>query len=436
MISQDIPTVENLEELFVNNKVFDDIEDHINQFNPIKIMGMERMEIRHSAILAWLLTPNGSHGLGERFLKAFLAEAFQGRSAQNNLSSLSIIQEDFTDAEVSKERENIDIFIFNHSKKWAFIIENKFDSKQGKNQLKEYKEKVSKIYDPTNTGVKVYGIFLTLFDEEPNDPSYNPIKYNSIHEILLRLIDRHKNMMPPDVVTFLGHYLETIGKATGMDKQQNLMETLARKFYIKHKQALDFIIKHGTNTKFAFAAQIVFKKKSKYQEQVEIKGNKFIFHNLSNQTVSFLPFKWFNAFDGKNRKWQGCEKWFAELPLISYIELHPNTDGSSGKLRLYAEVGPISNQEFRSNLIKEIKNVAKGKLEKTIKFQSTTKNKSKKYSKFFTGAATTHQISDIYDVDEIAEGIRELLSSYEKEYQAVSTILKQFQNYGESKINT
>ena len=51
MINQEITTVEAFEELFVNNKDFDDIEDHINQFNPIKIMGMERMEIRHSAIL-------------------------------------------------------------------------------------------------------------------------------------------------------------------------------------------------------------------------------------------------------------------------------------------------------------------------------------------------------------------------------------------------
>ena len=38
----------------------------INIFNILKI---NRMEIRHSNMLAWLLSPNETHGLNDKFLK-------------------------------------------------------------------------------------------------------------------------------------------------------------------------------------------------------------------------------------------------------------------------------------------------------------------------------------------------------------------------------
>ena len=42
-------------------------------FNIFKTLGMQTSEVRlHSAFLAELLNPNGSHGLKDKFLKAFL----------------------------------------------------------------------------------------------------------------------------------------------------------------------------------------------------------------------------------------------------------------------------------------------------------------------------------------------------------------------------
>lgn len=75
-----MPTTEELEALFVNNPLLARIESHLGRFNPIRVMRMERMEIRHSAILAWLLDPAESHGLEDKFLKAFLGEAFADRA--------------------------------------------------------------------------------------------------------------------------------------------------------------------------------------------------------------------------------------------------------------------------------------------------------------------------------------------------------------------
>ena len=42
----------------------------------LTILGRHRDELVHSRMLAWLLTPTGRHGLGRRFLRAFVAEVW------------------------------------------------------------------------------------------------------------------------------------------------------------------------------------------------------------------------------------------------------------------------------------------------------------------------------------------------------------------------
>jgi hypothetical protein len=41
----------------------------------LTILGRHRDELFHSRMLGWLMSPSGRHGLGDRFLRAFLAEA-------------------------------------------------------------------------------------------------------------------------------------------------------------------------------------------------------------------------------------------------------------------------------------------------------------------------------------------------------------------------
>lgn len=68
-----------MEDLLVNNSSYHRLRTLLNRFNPIWIMNMERMEIRHSAILGWLLDRNGNHGLGDRVLRVFLSECLTGK---------------------------------------------------------------------------------------------------------------------------------------------------------------------------------------------------------------------------------------------------------------------------------------------------------------------------------------------------------------------
>lgn len=50
---------------------FIQLNEQISQFNPFEVLKLKGHEIRHSNMLAWLLNPNESHGLGFDFLEQF-----------------------------------------------------------------------------------------------------------------------------------------------------------------------------------------------------------------------------------------------------------------------------------------------------------------------------------------------------------------------------
>jgi PD-(D/E)XK nuclease superfamily len=421
------PTYDELESLFVNNDKLDHISAYLNRFNPIKVMGMERMEIRHSAILGWLLNPSETHGLGDRFLKAFLGEALRGQSGAEQPTALNISQSDLRDAEIRLEWQHIDIFILSEANGWAFIIENKFDSSQSEGQLSGYADKVRNIYK-SQKDLKIRGIFLTLRDEEPEDSTYAPIKYANICEILERLMGQHKNLSAPEVTTFLAHYLEIIRDATEMSETRTEMEKLARQLYRDNKKALDFVIEQGASSDFAFAANEVFAENAKYPEKYEVGDQDFVFYYRGKDYVYFWPHSWHAALGAEKYPCQGCENWAKGFPLVTWFSLSKDSDGTKGQLTLYAAIGPISDHTFRKALIDAIAELGS----KKISFQGGATDKRRKSSKFFKNNTTT--VEDIHDLEKISHAMKKLLKKFQPEFEAVAGILPQFIGRGSKQV--
>ena len=63
---------EALEQFIVGNEQLEHLQDMLAEFNVFEALRIELSETRHSAFIAWLLDPNGSHGVGIYFLNAFL----------------------------------------------------------------------------------------------------------------------------------------------------------------------------------------------------------------------------------------------------------------------------------------------------------------------------------------------------------------------------
>lgn len=121
-------------------------------FNIFEILGVAHLEVStHSAFIANLLNPKGSHSQGAKFLEKFLklidvdVEGF-------NLSSAQVEVE----KHIGKKRR-IDIFITDN-KNWAIAIENKIYAGLGEKQLGRYMSFLNKKYEK----LKKKLVYLTL----------------------------------------------------------------------------------------------------------------------------------------------------------------------------------------------------------------------------------------------------------------------------------
>jgi hypothetical protein len=62
-----------LDAFLVDNRELELLNARLARFNMFNVLRADRAEIRHSNVLAWLLTPDETHGLGAVFLRRFLS---------------------------------------------------------------------------------------------------------------------------------------------------------------------------------------------------------------------------------------------------------------------------------------------------------------------------------------------------------------------------
>ncbi len=431
MNSDETPTVEDFEECFVNNTKLDRISGYLNRFNPIRVMRMESMEIRHSAILAWLLDPRESHGFDDKFLRAFLAQALRGQGATHRPTALDVSQADLRDAEVRREKQNIDLFVASASNGWAFVIENKFHSKQHSGQLKRYLDHAQEEAKVSGVKFRHRGIFLTLHEEDPADEAkegYVSLRYEAICTILDTLLNGGGAKTSVEVRQFLNHYLEIIKDAVGMSDEQTAMETLAKELYRSHKKVLEFVMEHGATTEFNLAAESVFGGDLSYGDEVIVEGAPYMFSWNSDHQFSFIPVSWRKSLGGEEKAtlWKGCETWWAGYPLICWFQIYEGDDGVKGSLRLFAEVGPLSDAEVRAKLIAGIKKAASKSDIGEIQFRADADRPGARYSKFLKSSGNTVQIADVSDSEAIEQGMRRLLKEFGPAFASVAECLPKF----------
>lgn len=431
MILDGAPSLDEFEDCFVNNSGLDRISGYLNRFNPIRIMRMENMEIRHSAILAWLLDPTGTHGFDDKFLKAFLAQALFGQGATNKPTALDVSQADLRDAEVRREKSNIDLFVASASNGWAFVIENKFHSKQHSGQLKRYIDHAKAEAEISGLEFRIRGIFLTLHDEAPDEEaksSYVPLRYEAICKIIDNLLNGGDVKTSVEVRQFLHHYLEIIKDAAGMSEEQRTMEALAKDLYRSHRAVLEFVMRHGASTDFNLATESVFGSDLKYGDEREVDGTSYMFSWNNDHQFSFIPVSWRNALGGEEGRssWDGCKKWWAGYPLICWFQIYEGKYGATGSLKLFAEVGPLSDTKLRAELIACIRNSAEKSNKDNVQFRSDADKDGARYSKFFKSSRATYPLKNISDSDEIVVGMRELLNRFKATFEVIASSLTEF----------
>lgn len=228
-----------------NDENFDRLELELRNTNIFSILGIERMEIRHSNFLAWLLDPNGTHGLGSLFLKRFLRDIFLFDNPES-VDNLALHEASVRDLEVKREWKKIDILLI--ASNFIVCVENKVDSSDRPAQLKEYREIVRKQYP----NLQAAFVYLTPEGRNPNDEDeqniYINYSYENICTHLSRILDLHRNAMAPSTVIYLNDYLNTLKINLLKESEIN---ALIRRIYKSHKEALGLIFKKGQRSPIA-----------------------------------------------------------------------------------------------------------------------------------------------------------------------------------------
>lgn len=264
----------------------------LRRFNPFEVLKIGHYELRHTNTLAWLLDPAGNHGLGDTFLRAFIArldttdptdaltQRFETaddrtvtirrevrlshlRRDADEGERLGLVDEDelaqgpvgarinSTDAENTKKEGAVDILVDGDG--WVLAIEAKVRAGEGEGQLKSYKEAL-KAY--VGSKKKLISIFLTIDGDKPSEDDWISANWqeNVINPLEKVLLIHHE--LREDIRFFLTSYLSTVKRyAGGGDELEELATTLATSERLKRplqeiQQALGKKVeKNGLNEK-------------------------------------------------------------------------------------------------------------------------------------------------------------------------------------------
>jgi len=270
-------------------------------FNLFSITNIERKEVNtHSAMIAELLNPEGSHHQGLLFLNIF----FQ---------SIEYIKDkniDFQSAKVTKEKS------FNHGKdrvdiiiefsNFTLIIENKIDASDQKLQLRRYHD----IAKDLNKDFII--IYLTKYGYEATKESHDGVEYETIsykENIVnwLELSIKEVALIPQIRETLL-QYIYLIKKITGesltMNESQEIIQDIKN-----NMSSATSILRHYKKAQaeivydFFQYIQIKFHDKLIFKNELSEKSQKNFLLNNENKLDKKMITNWVEK-NGKKETWE------------------------------------------------------------------------------------------------------------------------------------
>lgn len=203
-------------------------------YNVFNVLGVDNMELSHSAFLAALLDPDGSHGMQDAFLKAFIDTIAHGGTKPELDTAHAKVYTEYNIGNITETTGGrIDILITDGTPSGhAIIIENKIWAADQPNQLQRYDKYACGTY--SSDGYLL--LYLTLDGKEPTDQSkgaltnYRCISYRSdiidwLHKCAQLAFDK------PLVRETINQYINLLQQLTNQNtmEQKQLIQLLTNK---------------------------------------------------------------------------------------------------------------------------------------------------------------------------------------------------------------
>ena len=308
-----------LERLVMDCPELAGLESNLSQFNIFRVLRAGRHELRHSNMLAWLFDPEGNHGLDDSFLRRYLMKVLRRARGESSprgwISPVAVDVLDIERIEIHREFDSIDVLFEIHRKHgapWVICIENKVDSKQGEDQLERYRRRVEDRFEDAER--RLY-IFLTRNEEMPSSDEYMESSYADVHAVLSACLHEREDVIGAEPRILVRNYLELLGDDF---MSENANVKLAKRIYMQHRAALDFIFENKIDPMFEVSSTL--------QEVLETHSDELeiIPFASSKSYVRFCPKSWaINENSGGSAWGKGGYFVVCEITLSTKkIELH------------------------------------------------------------------------------------------------------------------
>ncbi len=197
----------------------------------LSIIGKERHETYHSAILAWLMDPLAPHRLSHAFLRELMEIVDPGWRPLNEAIHIFEVR-----TEVTRSNCRADVVVF--AKEFTLVIENKIDSD-------ELDKQCDRIYKDFKDDPSPRFIFLTPTGRNPKSASsaalqtFKPVKYLQVRDALSRAVNMSTDKTTLRANESVLNYLETLQKEFPDEERNFPMKKLDDDriiFYLRHHE--------------------------------------------------------------------------------------------------------------------------------------------------------------------------------------------------------
>ena len=185
-----------------------------SRFNLFRALGVERREVRtHSAFLAELFRPNGTHAQGTLFLDAFLQHCLRKGGEFNHFPRIEFpTGAAFWDVDCEKSVPDgqLDIVVWSLQSGFLMVIENKIDAAEQKDQVGRYQDWLSRRGEyPRDRRVLIYLTPDGRRASTASNEDYFCLSYAK--DIVAWLRSALPNVEAPRVRDALIQYLDLVG---------------------------------------------------------------------------------------------------------------------------------------------------------------------------------------------------------------------------------
>ena len=325
-------TRRQLDAFLVANPDFETLSARLSSFNIFNVLKIAEWEIRHSNVLAWLLDPQETHGLGDRFLRRFLSRLLLDRDDFHvPFSAVDLELMPLENIEVLREERGIDVVVLcRGAVRWSLLIENKIRAGEAEGQLGRYRREVEEL----NPAAPVLPVYLTVDGDEPSADGklagFVPVSYGQVIDISGPIIEQNRSRIPPAAALLLDDWLTVLGRLTMKD--QALID-LCRQIYRRHRDALELIVTYGKTSELSEACEAALSK-----------AGELAFTSRNGANVWFLPRRMASTQRPLCTGWPFLEQAY---PVMWWFECRRN----AGRLSLILEVGPTKTPALRRQIL-------------------------------------------------------------------------------------